>query len=256
MSNIIKSYTIRYEPDSKMTIDYKDRDEELQAKRMRKLPEAQIDEGFEEGIKAVVVDPIVTEEENKKRAESIIENANREAARIIEAAKEEARRLTEDTIEKSRKQGYEEGIKKGSQEIEKLKKDLLEQQRFQKEDYRNKLAGIEGQVTELIISLITKITGILIEDKTDIILYLVEKALTEDDRPDNYTIRVSREDFDILSSKKEYIEGITGREIQIALEGQLGKNQCLIETENRVINCSLDVQLNNLIKDIKLLSSI
>lgn len=256
MSNVIKSYTVRYEPKSKMTIDYKDRDEELQARRVSKLPVSQIEEGFEEGIMAVLVDPIVSEEEQRKRAEAITLNANKEAAAILESAKEEARRLKEDTTERAKKQGYEDGIKKGNLEIGQIKNDLLEQQKLQKEEYQKILAGIEGQVTELLISLITKLTGIFVEDKTDIILYLVEKALAGDDRAENYTIRVSRDDFEVLSSKKEYIEGVVGQDIQITFDGQLTKNQCFIETESKVINCSLDVQLNNLIADLKLLSSI
>lgn len=256
MSNIIKSYTIRYEPKSKMTIDYKDRDQELYEKRISKLPVSQLEEGFEEGLKAVVVDPIVSEEEQRKKAGLIIENANREAASILEAAKEEAQRLKEDLIEGAKKQGYEDGIKKGTLEIEQIKKDLIEQQKLQKEEYQKTLKGIEGQVSDVIISLITKLTGIFVEDKTDIILYLVEKALRDDDRAENYTIRVSRDDFELLSSKKTFIEGVVGRDIQITADAQLTKNQCLIETESRVINCSLDVQLNNLIMDLKLLSSI
>ena len=256
MSNVIKSYTVRYEPKDKKTIDYKDRDEELQAKRVSKLSMPQIDGGFEEGLQAVVIDPIDTEEEQKKTVGDIIKNANKEAADIIEAAKNEARKLKEETIERSNKQGYEEGIRKGSQEIEQIKKDLLEQQRLQREEYQKLLSEIEGQVSELIVAMITKLTGIFVEDKTDIILYLVEKALTDDDRAGNYTVRVSRDDYEVLSSKKEYIEGLVGRELQIVSDGQLVKNQCLIETESKVINCSLDVQLNNLIKDLKLLSSI
>lgn len=256
MSNIIKSYTIRYEPKDKMTIDYKDRDEELQAKRTQRLSVSQVEGDFEEGLKAVVVDPIDIEEEQRNRAEIILENAQREAADIMNAAKREALKLKEDTLEKSRKQGYEEGLKKGNLEIELIKKDLLEQQRLQEEEYQRTLEEIEGQVSELIISLITKLTGIYIEDKSDIILYLVEKALTNDDRAEDYTIRISRDDFEILSSKKDYIEGLIGRSIQITIDGQLSKNQCLIETDSKVINCSLDVQLNNLIKDLKLLSSI
>jgi len=256
LSNVIKSYTIRYEPNSKMTIDYKDRDEELQARRISKLPVSQIEEDFEEGIMAVVVDPIVSQEEQRKKAEAVTENANKEAAAILESAKEEARKLKEDTIERAKKQGYEDGIKQGNIEIGQIKNDLLQQQKIQKEEYQEILAGIEGQVSELIASLITKLTGILVEDKTDIILYLVEKALEGDDKAEDYTIRVSKDDFEVLSSKKKYIEGIIGRDVQITVDGQLTKNQCLIESDSRVINCSLDVQLNNLITDLKMLSSI
>ncbi|TAH67485.1 MAG: hypothetical protein EWM47_09065 [Anaerolineaceae bacterium] len=256
MSNVIKSYTVRYETKGKMTLDYKDRDEELQAKRLCKLPLPQIEDGFEEGLQAVVVDPLISNEEEKKKAGAIILNAEKEAAAILEAAKEEAERLIDDAREKAKKQGYEEGISSGTNEIKQLKNKLLKQQEMQKIEYQEILAGIEGQVAELMISMITKLTGIFVEDKNDIILYLVKKALTDGDSAENYTIRVSREDIDLLSSKKEYIEGIIGRDIQIAVDPQLTKNQCLIETDNKVIDCSLDVQLNNLITDIKLLSRV
>ena len=256
MSNVIKSYTVRYEQEDKMTIDYKARDEELQAKRISKLSLLQIEEGFEEGLKAVVVDPIVNDEENIHKAGAIIDNAKNEAAAILEAAKEEATRLEHEVMERAKKQGYEDGIRNASNEILQIKDNLLKQKETQKEEYREILAGIEGQVVELVISMITKLTGIFVEDKTDIIVYLVEKALTNDDSAENYTIIVSREDFDIISSKQKYIEGIIDREIRISVDPQLGKNQCLIEMENKVIDCSLDVQLNKLITDLKLLSSV
>ena len=137
-----------------------------------------------------------------------------------------------------------------------MKDNLLKQQEIQQKEYKQLLGGIEGHVAELLMSLITKLTGILAEDKTEIILYLVRKALENDDSGEDFTIRVSSEDFNTLSDKKEYIEGIINSEIQIVVDAQLGKNQCFIESENRLIDCSLDVQLDNLITDLKLLSSV
>lgn len=256
MSNVIKSYTIRYKEDNKITIDFAAKDEELQAKRSSLLAQTQTEEGFEDGLQAYVVDPIVTEEEQQKKAELIVEMARKEAEAILEAAKDEVKKLKEEAIENAEKQGYEEGLRRGEQEIQQLKSSLIEQKELQKQEYQEIIEGIQGQVTELIISLITKLTGIFVEDKADIILYLVEKALADDDSKDSYTLRVSSDDKDIIFSKKEYIEGIIGREIQITVDPQLGKNQCLIETENKIIDCSLDVQLNNLITDLKLLSSV
>ena len=256
MSNIIKSYTIRYESEIKMTIDHKNRDEELQAKRVNKLSQPELAEGFEEGLQAVLVDPIATDEEQRKSAWAIIDNANKEAADILEAARMEAQRITEVARKKAQDQGYEDGLNRGNKEIQQIKNNLMEQREIQNKEYQETLAGIEGHVAELMVSLITKLTGIFVEDKTDIILYLVEKTLLNDDSSENYTIRVSREDVEVLSSKKEYIEGVINREIHIVADSQLTKNQCLIETDNKVINCSLDVQLNNLITDLKLLSSI
>lgn len=256
MSNVIKSNYIRYKPGNKMTLDYKERDNELQARRISKLALSQAEEGFQGGLEAVMVDPIATEEDQRKKAETIVENAKRESAQIIELAKVEAERLQEDTKKLAKKQGYEEGIIKGETEIQKIKNDLSVLQKQQQEEYRQILSGIEGQVTELMVSLITKLTGILIEDKSEIILHLVEKTLEGEDTEEDYKIRVSSEDLEFLTSKKDYIEDIVGREVQIVVNPQLTKNQCLIETEGKIIDCSLDVQLNNLITDLKLLSSI
>jgi flagellar assembly protein FliH len=238
-----------------MTLDYKARDEELQTKRLSKLPQLHKVEGFEEGLQAIVIDHIVSEEDHKKKADLIIENAKKEAAALLDGAKVEARQLKKVTEEAAQMQGYDEGIRKGDQKIQQLKDDLVEQQKQSEEEYQGILKGISGQVTDLLVSLITKLTGIFVENKTDIILHLVEKALMNNDSKDDYTIRVSREDEDVISSKKEYIERIIGRDIQIMMDPLLVKNQCLIETESKLIDCSLDVQLNSLITDLKLLSS-
>lgn len=256
MSNVIKACSIRYEPNIKVILDYKERDKEIQAKLTSKLSQLQNEEGFEGGLQAVVVDPVVSEEEQKLKAGAIIENAQKEAAKILEAAKDEAKKLQEETKKKAQKQGYEEGIKKGELEIRQIKDNLNIQQKRQEEEYQEVIAEISDQVTELMISLITKLTGILIEDKSEIIFYLVQKALEDNDSVEDYTIRVSTEDMDFISSKKESIEEIIEQEIQIISDPQLKKNQCLIETESKIIDCSLDVQLNNLITDLKLLSSV
>lgn len=260
MSNIIKSYSVRALSDTKMTIDYKDRDDELTAKRIKKNSskkfKEEANEEFREGLQAVVVDPAIIQEEQEREAAAIVEYANEEATDILNKAKEEALILKKDYLETAKKQGYEEGLQEANQEIEQIKRSLYEQEKQQKQEYQEILAGLEGQVAELMVSLLTKLTGILIEDKTDIILYLVEKALVNNDSKEDYTVKVSGIDYDVLSSNKEHIEGIIGREIKIVVDPQLNKNQCLIETESKIIDCSLDVQLNNLITDLKLLSTI
>ena len=42
--------------------------------------------------------------------------------------------------------------------------------------------------------------------------------------------------------------------IDIVEDATLERNQCMIETNTGIFNCSLDIELNNLIKNIKLLS--
>lgn len=256
MSNIIKAYSVRYKTGSKMLIDYKDKDPEIESRRLQMAGNAQGEGEFEEGLQAVVVDEIEAEEERKKEAEKIIDDARKKAAKILEEAKQEAIKIKEDAFKSASKQGYEEGMKKACQETDRIKQELKEQKAGQDREYRMLLDQMEGEVADLVASLVTKITGVLADDKKDLILYLVEKGLKNYDNLDSYNIRVSSSDYDFVLSKKEYLEDITGCDIQITADSQLSKNQCLIETESRVIDCSLDVQLNNLANDLKLLASI
>lgn len=256
MSNIIKAYAVQYKTGSKILIDYKDRDPEIEARRLNMTNMSDGEEKFKGGIQAVVVDQISSEEEQKKEAGVIIENAKNKAARILDEAKLEAAKIKENAFREASSKGYDEGLKKACQEVEKLKQELEEQKIRQEREYESKLSQIEGKVADLIASLVTKITGILVEDKNDIILYLVEKGLRAYDNLDSYNIRVSSYDYDLLLTKKEYLEGIVGCGIQISQDSSLEKNQCLIESENKVIDCSLNVQLDNLVNDLKLLACI
>ena len=42
--------------------------------------------------------------------------------------------------------------------------------------------------------------------------------------------------------------------MDIVEDAAMKKNQCIIESDTGVYDCSLDIELNNLIRDIKLLS--
>ena len=118
-------------------------------------------------------------------------------------------------------------------------------------------ASLEPQMAEVIASLVEKITGILIEDN-EVILYLVDKALKNMDKSEEYTLKVSKEDYKYISMHRELLLAAIGREVLLYIveDANLEKNQCLIETELKVINCSLDVQLSNLITDLKLIAGI
>lgn len=239
-----------------MTIDYKDKDEEIQAKLLSKTSVNLIEDSFNQGLDVEEVEAIHSKEEQIEKAGAIIDKANKQAENILEQAKNQAMGLKEEARSNGNKQGYEEGINRSKLEVQQIKNKLKDQERQQQEEYETLLAGITGQVSDIIASLITKLTGILVDDKMDIINYLVEKALLGNDDLDNYTIRVSEGDYDSVSLKKEHIEEIVGKDVQILVDSQLSKNQCLIETESKVIDCSLDVQLNNLINEIRMLSSI
>lgn len=260
MSNVIKAYSVRYDDEAKMTIDAGQKfDKELEVKRrlISHISEKQ-PEGFVEGLKAVVVEPLPDNEELKEKSKRIIEDAKDEAKKILSQTKRDAEQLKSDILAQAQKNGYEEGMLQVRKEVQKLKADYDDKARKLQEEYDSQVQNLEPQMVHIIAALVEKITGIIVEDKEEVILYLVSNAIKNMDKCDEYTIRVSKEDFEYVSMRKNLLISAIGREVPLYItdDPSLKKNHCLIETEQKVINCSLDVQLKNLLTDLKLIGSI
>ncbi|MDF2510872.1 MAG: hypothetical protein K0S04_738 [Herbinix sp.] len=263
MSNVIKAYSVRYDDEAKKTIDSHLRiDKELEIRKNLAVKATQVvPEGFVEGLQALVVDTISEEEqleEISERASKLLEEAEAEAQQILEKAKKDAEQLKADTLASATKKAYEDGMQQVKKEAQKLKTEHEAMQYQLQEEHEEAMRSLEPHMAQIIVSLVGKITGILIEDKEEVILNLANRALRNMDKSDEYTIRVSKEDYEYVAMRKNLLLTAIGREVPLFVieDINMGKNQCIIETDNKVINCSLDVQLNNLITDLKLLAGI
>lgn len=260
MSNVIKAYSVRFEEKTIKTIDsHLMRETDINKKRSSRIvPAIKDTEGFVEGLQAVVVDPLPTDEQMEEKAFRILEDARREAKAILDKAKLEAEQIKAETHAVANKKGYEEGRQQGLLELQKRTAELEQMKLKQQEEYRNLLSELEPRTANILADLITKITGVLVEEQKDVILYLVERAFLGMDKADSYTIKVSKEDYELVADRKDYLSALTGREISLIIQEDPGlqKNQCMIETELKVIDCSLDVQLTNLVSDLRLLGAL
>ena len=263
MSNMIKAYSVRYDEIAKKTIDTHLRiDKEIKNERNNVLKvintQESYKEGFVEGLNAVVVEELSQKEESTQKASALLEEVKLEAESILAKAKKEAEQIKNDAYAAAQKQGYEDGMLQIKKELEKLKKEYEEKSQRLHKEYEAMVQTFEPQMAAIIASLVEKITGIMVEDKEEVILYLINKAIKQMDKNDEYTIKVSKEDYEYVSMKKDLILNAIGRDVPLYVneDSSLKKNQCMIETELRVINCSLDIQLNQLIMDLKLIGGI
>lgn len=268
MSNIIKSQFVYVHHSEKKVIDTNELCEKLFSNRFTE--EAYIDhardelaateEGvFKEGLKATVVEARLTEEEEnlvKQQSENIIEEAKKQAADIIAEAEENAKKTCDSLYEEASQNGYKEGFEKGKTTAEEAKRELDMLIQKQKADYQKQIEELEPEFVKLMCSYIEKITGIIVEDKKDVILHLIHNALIHGNKSKNYLIKTSKDDYELVLSKKEELYDLVMENtvIEIVMDNDLNKNQCFIETDNRVINCSLDVELGGLMEDLRLLS--
>lgn len=260
---MIKAYSVRYDEAAK-TIDTHLRiDKELEEHKNTIFaafpPQADgFADGFVEGIKAVVVETVPTLEEQQAMSIEALEQSQIEATQIIEQAKIEAEQIKQNAYAEAERRGYEAGNQKAKIELQHMQTQFIEKEKQLTDAYAEKVDALEPFMADLIASLIEKLTGVIVKDKEDVITYLINRSIRDFDKQKEYVIKVSKEDYEYLNERKHLLIDAVGREVDINLveDYTLAKNQCFIETESKIINCSLDMQLQNLITDLKMMCSI
>ncbi len=287
LSNLIKAYSIRYSDENKRIVDTNAAAEAkikhyLELLDIKESPQNNVEQGdgidFVPGLFASAVEEIPGEEQEElirnqqlmqegnqvgqpdalvvEKAAAIIDEAKEEVKRILEEGRKEAYANAEQIKEEAYATGYQEGFEKAMKEIDLLKKNIEADKQQLAVEYEKKVREFEPVFANLLIAYIKRFTGVILDDKKDIILYLLEQELLNIESSKVYLIHVSKEDYDMVHSKKHEIAWKVNEnaEIEIIEDRMLTRAQCLIETDSRIIDCSLDVQLKNLVQDLKLLA--
>lgn len=193
-----------------------------------------------------------------EKAERLLLDAEAAAEKIIEDAKNEAEAMRQHAAEEGKRAGYLEGLEQGQQEL-RNREAQLEQERCELiDEYHQLAAELEPKFATVVARLLEKLTGVLVKEHEEVILHLIGQGMAEAGKSKNLVIQVSSEDYRRVTEAKETLMHGLPEDVEISIreEEEFTKNQCLIETDGKMIDCSLDVQLKSLITDVKLLSSL
>lgn len=278
MSNLLKRSSVINKDER--VIDYND----LIKKKIQAIMESKHNEmdadGFINGLHADVVDELISDDDTadaltddaamgEQQAAASLENANAEAERIIEEARLQAEQIIADAnknadaaFEEAKQNGYYEGNEKAQEEMNikqaQLEAEFDNKRKELEQEYNNLKESIEPELVEVITDVFRKVTGVVAEDNQEIILHLINDVMHNADGSRDYVIKVSPDDYKFLVNNQGKIYCAMSREVNIDIveDATLERNQCMIETNTGIFNCSLDIELNNLIKNIKLLSCV
>ncbi len=236
------------------TISQIETEKALRAAEMGELPAKG---EFKAGLPATDLD--AREKERRHEAED-------KAEEIVAAAREEAERITKEAAiaadaarasgyEEGKSQGYEDGMAAAEQAIQQKEAELAESARMQQEEMDSFIGSIEGRYVDVVIALVRKLTGILIEGREDLILYLIRTAMNDLEPSANYKIRVSPDDVYYLESHRAGIADSIGENVSLEFieEKGLENGQCIIETDSQMVDCGFQTQLDMLVRDLKML---
>ncbi|MDO5519484.1 MAG: FliH/SctL family protein [bacterium] len=259
MSNLIKSRYIQVD-DHKKIIDSDTSFNLLSGNVIRVTVDEAIDVEDNSNSDVLNMQKLVAEEEEllMNKANNLIEEAKETAASILRDAEAEAMRIKELASEEGKRLGYMEGVELGQNEIKAMEEQLRIQIEENNRAFEQQALSLEPQFAGVVSKLLEHLTGVIVEEHKDVIVHLIHQAIAKVEKCKVFVVKVSKEDYELVLSKKtEIYEGLPEEyEIQFIEDREFVKNQCVIETDGTFIDCSLDVQLKNLITDLKMLASI
>ena len=270
MSNLIKSVYFQMDQDDTRVINSDDHVvqfapellQQVEASSVNDPEETEPDGEFQQGMNVLNMEDVREEErarvqeETSLEMESMLADARAQAEEILQTAREQADEIRQQAQEEGRNAGFEQ---EQAEALKHLQEETLRQQEQfeqQQQKLKEQEEALEPKYAELMGALIEKITGVLCEDKKDVIVYLIHQALNQLEKTKSVTLRVSKPDMLTVSAQKEQLRSCVSGEVDfdITEDDSLQENQCIIETDQRIIDCSLDVQLQNLKDQIRMLT--
>lgn len=262
MYKVYKSGDINY--GKAKPIDFKD----LESQMIEKIDDESEDtekesinkESIEEEIESKNTELLELEEiiaKKRKESENIIKEAELEKENIIKKAKEEKDHI----FNRAKKEGYDDGFLEGEKEGEikaykERTKYIDEAKNLKKKGFEYKsllIKKLEPEIIDLIIDIADRIIKREVEKDNELLLNLIETGLAKISNVNKLKVRVSKEDFEILDEKKNYIymmtEGI--EDIDVKIDHSFKKNQISIESESGNVDVSLDTQIKKVEESFK-----
>lgn len=201
-------------------------------------------------------------------AKEILEQARAEAETIRAEAQAEANQIRQETqkqaeiekqiaLDQAKQQGYDEGMARAQAHEKAMEQEYLEKARSLEEEYQQQIDVLEPAFVDTITGIYEHVFHVELSSYREILTALISDALHKLEGSRNFMIHVSKEDYPYVSlQKKQMLAGTVWENVNVDVveDGALGKNACMIETENGIFDCGLDTQLSEIRKKLALLS--
>ncbi|WP_044912605.1 FliH/SctL family protein [Butyrivibrio sp. WCE2006] len=193
----------------------------------------------------------------EEQAKQIIDNANAQANEIAKNAET----LKNQAIEEGRNAGYEEGKRKAEEEIDQMKAaaeaEIAEERKKQQADFQQLIASIEPDMVDTLTQIYEHVFNVDLRENKDIILHLIRTTLGKVESGSDIILHISSDDYDLVIDERATLDeamASPNSTLEIIEDPLLNENECIIESDGGVFDCSLGVELSELSRKLKLLS--
>lgn len=213
----------------------------------------------QEGAETVIKTP---SEEEKEALNAQIEAAKQELAELREQAdamiadaKSQIGAMQMKAYEEAKNQGYQEGERLGRLEFEGAKADYENKKKELEASYRQKVEDLEPELIDTLTGIYEHIFKTDLSSYRDLIVSLLETTIRKIEGSNSLLLHVSAADYENVLAEKERLKAqVGGMTLEIIEDVTLPQTQCFIEADDGIYDCSLDTELAQLSRKLKLLS--
>ncbi len=196
-------------------------------------------------------------EQSRAEAEELRVQAQAEAERILEEARAQAQAEKQQVLEQAKQQGYMEGMSRAQTHEGAMEQEYQEKARLLEEEYEQQIEMLEPNLVEAITGIYEHIFHVELSSYREILMGLISDVLHKLDGSRSFIIHVSKDDYAYVNmQKKQMLTGAVSESVSVDVveDATVGRNECMIETENGIFDCGLGTQLSELKKRLRLLA--
>lgn len=208
-------------------------------------------------LKASDLETLETVNEELEAAKAELALLKEEASHILDDANAQIETMRRKALEEAREQGFQEGYQEGMNQVGAMKNECQAERRKLEAEYQQKIEELEPEFIDVLTDIYEHIFKVDLSDYRQIVEQLLIDTLQKTNSASNYIVHVSKKDYPKVMKAKERILEETGtlsENLEIISDMTLSESQCMIETEAGVYDCSLETELKELSRKLRLLS--
>ncbi|MBO4394833.1 MAG: hypothetical protein J5819_00615 [Eubacterium sp.] len=216
-------------------------------------------DGFSEGLPVTDITEEVQEtiDSAKEQADKIVDDARGQADQIVIDARRQADDVRAQAHAEGYEAGHEEGLQAAEAEVSAMRQQIESERQSLQAEYDSMISELEPQFAGVVMELMEKLTGVVMRENEDVILHLIRAGLKDVRKnAERIIIRVSPDDSLIAETHKNELVEEMGGDVTIEIQPQEGMepNECMIETDNQMLDAGIRTQLDNLTAAIRMLT--
>ncbi len=188
------------------------------------------------------------QEDTKREAEQLLAQARDECTKTVQEAQRQVLAL----YEREKKRGYQEGLEMAEMEASHRKSRELEEytrmvQTIRQESERH-FTVLRSSVMDLAAEVAEKIINMKLDESDEAFLNVITGVMTQMRQRDDIAVYVSTEDYHRYFGADNASVIPSGKRSEAAVfeDTSLQKGDCVIETENELIDCGVPGQIERL----------